>query len=244
MKRFAALILAAILCMSVVSVASAQTFRKGAFGSAVLKIQQYLNTAGYGDITENGKYGDATYNAVVLFQKNNKLKADGIVGPKTMKAMFGVTSLENHPGIDGVLRVGYTGPTVRAAQTRLKNLGYNVKPDGVYGKQTQLAVVAFQKNNGLYPDGAIGPATMTKLYDSSAIGVPHVKIYRTLRRGSSGGEVKTLQTKLKALGYYSGNITGYYNADTELAVILFQRDNGLTDDGVAGQKTLSKLYGT
>ena len=244
MKRFAALILALILCMSVVTVASAQTFRKGAYGSAVLKIQKYLNAAGYGDITENGKFGDATYNAVVLFQKNNKLKADGIVGPKTMKAMFGVTSLENLPNIDGVLRLGCTGPSVRAAQTRLKNLGYNVKPDGVYGKQTQLAVVAFQKNNGLYPDGAIGPATLSVLNSSSAIGIPKVKLYPILKRGSSGTAVKTLQTKLKAIGYYSGTITGYYNADTELAVILFQRDNGLVDDGIAGQKTQAKLYGT
>ena len=54
--------------------------------------------------------------------------------------------------------------------------------------------------------------------------------------------MKALQTKLKEFGYYSGGIDGDYGGSTAAAVKEFQRRNGLTADGVAGEKTLSKIY--
>ncbi len=62
-----------------------------------------------------------------------------------------------------------------------------------------------------------------------------------LRVGSQGDEVKTLQTKLKRWGYYTGSIDGKFGAATKTAVIAFQKKNGLTADGVAGPATLKAL---
>ena len=59
--------------------------------------------------------------------------------------------------------------------------------------------------------------------------------------GSTGNEVVQIQQKLSALGYYSGNIDGIYGTKTKNAVIQFQKDCGLTPDGIAGTKTLTYL---
>lgn len=65
--------------------------------------------------------------------------------------------------------------------------------------------------------------------------------FATSKYGSSGEEVKQIQTKLKAWGYYSGSIDGVYGTQTVNAVKKFQQKNGLTADGIAGEKTLSAL---
>lgn len=59
--------------------------------------------------------------------------------------------------------------------------------------------------------------------------------------GSRGEEVRKIQQKLKNLGYYTGSVDGIYGTLTQTAVRKFQRDNGLTVDGIAGPKTLSYL---
>ena len=60
------------------------------------------------------------------------------------------------------LRLGSTGPDVKLIQSLLKRIGYNPGAvDGVFGAQTQQAVIQFQQNNGLIPDGVVGPATWT-----------------------------------------------------------------------------------
>ena len=59
--------------------------------------------------------------------------------------------------------------------------------------------------------------------------------------GSRGEEVRQIQTKLKELGYLQGNIDGIYGNQTKQAVTAFQRDHGLSADGIAGEKTLAAL---
>lgn len=59
--------------------------------------------------------------------------------------------------------------------------------------------------------------------------------------GSRGDEVKQIQTKLKRWGYYNGSIDGIYGTQTVNAVKYFQRKNGLTQDGIAGPKTLQAM---
>lgn len=61
------------------------------------------------------------------------------------------------------------------------------------------------------------------------------------RYGSTGNEVKQIQTRLKSWGYYSGAIDGVYGSKTQAAVKSFQRANGLTADGIAGPKTLAAI---
>ncbi len=59
--------------------------------------------------------------------------------------------------------------------------------------------------------------------------------------GSRGDEVRQIQRKLKSLGLYKGNIDGIYGTATRDAVRQFQRNCGITVDGIAGPKTLLYL---
>ena len=63
-----------------------------------------------------------------------------------------------------------------------------------------------------------------------------------LGSGSQGQMVADLQTRLQALGYYTGKIDGDYGSGTKAAVKAFQQVNNLDADGIAGQKTLAVLY--
>lgn len=62
-----------------------------------------------------------------------------------------------------------------------------------------------------------------------------------LKNGSKGTLVKTVQTKLKNWGYYTGSVDGVYGPKTVAAVKYFQRKNGLTQDGVVGAKTAAAM---
>lgn len=59
--------------------------------------------------------------------------------------------------------------------------------------------------------------------------------------GMQGESVRQVQRKLKQWGYYDGAIDGVFGQGTYDAVVLFQRRNGLTADGVAGEKTLAAM---
>ncbi|MGE4283817.1 MAG: peptidoglycan-binding protein [Clostridia bacterium] len=62
-----------------------------------------------------------------------------------------------------------------------------------------------------------------------------------MKVGSTGTEVKDLQLRLKELGYFHANTTGYYGSITKGSVIQFQKDKGLLVDGIAGPQTLGAL---
>jgi len=78
--------------------------------------------------------------------------------------------------------------------------------------------------------------------DSNA---PAEASYTTLTKGSEGPAVTKLQQALANLGYLSAaDVTGTYTTATEKAVIAFQKAKGLTQDGIAGEKTQHALYNT
>jgi peptidoglycan hydrolase-like protein with peptidoglycan-binding domain len=137
------------------------------------------------------------------------------------------------------LEEGSTGDQVKKLQNRLKELGYfNGSVDGKYGEGTMAAVMAFQLRNNLTVDGKAGPATQRLLYGSKA----NIS-YASMREGDEGNAVKNLQYTLYELGYYDGAIDGKYGQTTADAVRAFQIQNKLTPvDGVAGSKTLAKMY--
>ena len=163
-----------------------------------------------------------------------------------------------------VMRKGTKSPEVTRLQNRLKELGYYTGvSDGVYSDAVVTAVKDFQKKSGLTQDGVAGLTTQQALYSDFAVsiatpaptetpmpGTPAPIVLstapslQTLKTGSRGDLVKALQTKLKELGYYTGAIDGEYGGSTASAVKEYQRRNGLTADGVAGEKTLQKLYGS
>ena len=64
----------------------------------------------------------------------------------------------------------------------------------------------------------------------------------TLKYGMSSNDVVKLQQRLKELGYFSANCTGYFGSITLTAVKSFQRENSLDVDGIAGPLTLKALF--
>ena len=73
------------------------------------------------------------------------------------------------------------------------------------------------------------------------ISVTSVCVSALSKMGSRSQEVRDIQTVLKKWGYYNGNIDGIFGTATKKAVVSFQKNNGLTPDGIVGQKTLAAL---
>lgn len=63
----------------------------------------------------------------------------------------------------------------------------------------------------------------------------------TLKKGSSGSDVEKIQSRLKQWGYYDGPVDGVFGQATEDAVKFFQRRNGITADGVVGDRTAAAI---
>ena len=71
--------------------------------------------------------------------------------------------------------------------------------------------------------------------------VPGGETQTLSKLGSSGKEVTAIQDALRDRGLFQGESTGYYGTKTQAAVKQFQRQKGLTVDGIAGPQTLSAL---
>ena len=237
-----------------------RTLREGMGGQDVLYTQDRLAALGYLTGISDGQYGAATKAAVLAFQKKNGLSADGVLGTNTRKRLFseGAIGAKETSQPDGVgerkLTLGMKGDDVKSVQKKLIALGYLTgKADGVYGTATESAIRRFQTRNGLTSDGICGEDTVKALYSSTAIDagssvtpspkpVDESAPTRILRPGMSGDDVKSVQSRLKALGYYTGTVDGNYGTGTMAAVASFQLRNNLSADGVAGKRTYKKLY--
>ena len=201
-------------------------------GPDVTAVQERLYQMGY--IIEKkyltGYFGDITKEAVIAFQKNNGLTADGKVGMKTTETLYSPDAKAN------ILSFGEESDIVLKYQQKLASLAYlTTTPDGKYGKDTAAAVKLFQEKNALIVDGYLGPATRD-LIDSGEAQPNALSI------GDSGNTVKNVQKMLvQANCLTSKSTTGYYGSVTEAAVRLFQATNKLSIDGKAGKQTIGLL---
>ena len=114
---------------------------------------------------------------------------------------------------------------VEYLQMSLVSLGYSIGPygiDGNFGGGTEEAVYEFQADNNLQEDGKVGNDTWNAIKD----------------------HIIPIQEKLIEKGYNVGSCgaDGIYGYSTVEAVKNFQRDNGLTVDGIAGPDTQDVLF--
>ena len=143
------------------------------------------------------------------------------------------------------IRENTNGETVKSVQTKLKALKYYTgEITGNAGPKTVAAIKKFQSDHGLTADGIAGPQTLAKIdavYNAKNGDDTDKSVGGGLRLNSTGSEVRDLQKNLTTLGFYWAEITGNFGKKTEAAVKLFQEENGLTVDGVAGTKTLKAI---
>lgn len=146
-------------------------FRQGDTGDCVIGIQNHLNRFGHG-VAVDGDFGPATHQAVVNFQNNRGLGADGIVGAKTWAAFHGTqivpppspppAALPDASNLP-MIAMGDRGDTVKFLQERLRAHGHSVKIDGDFGPHTRARVQIHQAAWKLIPDGIVGQKTWPSL---------------------------------------------------------------------------------
>ena len=226
----------------------------GSRGDSVRALQEKLNALGYNCGAPDGIFGSGTVSAVKAFQRDKGLSADGIAGSRTLDAINGSAPSENTgstPANYTMLKKGSRGSDVKELQQRLNELDYSCgTPDGIFGAGTEEAVRKFQRVNGLTADGIAGPATQAKLYgsgaaenDGSGVADSDFTLTRTLEKGSTGNDVKTVQKRLNQLGFDCGTPDGNYGSGTMRAAIGYQITRGLDPDGFVGPETASKMFG-
>lgn len=141
-----------------------------------------------------------------------------------------------------ILKKGCSGGKAIDIQRRLRLLGYELgkaELDGIYGPDTERAVKKFQQDRSLLVTGIVDQETWQELVDAGyKIGdrLLYLK-YPPFR----GDDVKTLQFWLKSLGFYSYNENGIFCERTHKALLEFQRNMNIPDDGIVGEETLRHL---
>src|ERR1044072_1891802 len=151
------------------------SLRQGDRGAAVTEIRAALSALGLLEGADAdrgaGRHGVADFfddqldQAVRAFQQHRGLLVDGVVGEATYLALkeasyrLGARMLAHQFGAP------MYGDDVATLQARLQDLGfYTDMVDGHFGLQTHNALMSYQREYGLYPDGICGPETLRSLY--------------------------------------------------------------------------------
>ncbi len=139
-------------------------------------------------------------------------------------------------------RRGDEGEPVRDIQTRLAALGFSTAPDspGTFGEATKLAVQGFQHTRGLPADGIVGPDTWRNLV-AAGYKLGDRLVYHRIPM-MRGDDVAELQRSLNALGFDAGKVDGIFGPDTLTALLDFQSNRGIAEDGIAGREVAAELH--
>lgn len=202
--------------------------RPGMQHPVVVKLQERLMMLGFMDTDEpTDLYGDVTMNAVKIYQRQNKLAQDGVIGPNTLKAILSPEAKYYAAQKED------EGDDIGRIQQRLYELGYLATADmvtGHFGDSTETAVKKMQEVNALDQDGKVGRKTMNLLYSEEV--KPNM-----LSFGETSDVVLAAQKRLKLLGYMTSEPDGNYGNDTVMAVKQFQSRNDQVVDGYLGPST-------
>jgi N-acetylmuramoyl-L-alanine amidase len=137
--------------------------RQGDSGERVRDVQRRLRALANPGLAVDGHFSEQTRQAVLRFQQERGLGADGIVGSETWRNL-----------VEAGWRLGtrllwysqqmMRGDDVRELQHRLNQLGFDAgTEDGIFGPLARAAVEDFQRNVGLAVDGVAGPETIAML---------------------------------------------------------------------------------
>ncbi len=142
-------------------IGGARVLKFGVNGADVRVLQNLLDGLGYEVGGIDGFFGSRTDAAVHRFQASVGLTADGLVGRETKTALSG---LSRGDADSEILVIGSRGESVRDLQRHLNEFGFGAgSADGIFGPITLRAVLKFQRANGLWVDGLVGPKTKAAL---------------------------------------------------------------------------------
>ena len=209
-----------------------EIIRIGTRNWIVKDLQARLMQLGFMDNDEpTDYYGEVTAAAVKVYQRQNKLPQDGIVGESTLKAIMD----ENAHYYTA--QEGDSGTDIQTLQQRLYQLGYLAQTadvNGTFDGKTLAAVQKFQQMNGLGQDGKVGLKTMNLIYSDEV--KPNMVVY-----GEKSDIVMAAQQRLKELGYLTGEADGNFGLGTVMAIKEFQSRNNQVVDGYLGPGTRDAL---
>lgn len=187
--------------------------------------------------TNYSNLNNGIYGAMNQAVQGRSEQAEGHTAAQMSASNAGDTGVILTLSSSSVLQKGSRGDEVKELQQNLTTLGYDTKgTDGIFGNDTEAAVIAFQKAYSLTADGKAGPATQSAI--AKALDYHNKGI---LTVGSRGAKVSELQRNLTKLGYDTKGTDGIFGSNTKSAVIAFQRDYGLSQDGMAGKDTLNAI---
>ncbi len=228
--------------------------RFGDRGATVDLIQRQLKALGYFEGGVDGKFRERTLYAVTRFQQDYNLVSDGCADTATLTAIDAqmreaqITSLptenEQQSNAGDFLELGDRGRQVEFVQRRLQQLGYyRSQIHGWFDRPTQAALIRFQRDCGLSGTGTVDRSTRSALRQGNKQAAQAQQpVAAGLRRGDTGPGVRQLQSALKSLGKNPGLINGVFGAETEWAVLSFQRERNLSPaTGIATPATLAAL---
>ena len=144
---------------------------------------------------------------------------------------------------DSTLNKGITHPDVHVLQEKLNTLGYfnNGQFTDYFGDKTYNALIAFQRDEGLNPDGIAGNETFKRLSLKITQAEILPKDFVPIKEGDIGDKVVDIQKKLRDLNIYKTEINSFYDQTTIEAVISFQAANALPRTGIVDSATIIKL---
>ena len=144
------------------------------YDSNVETWQQQMKDRGW-DIDVDGLYGSQSASIARQFQEaKDGLDVDGIVGPNTWEATFDTST----PPFAGELFIYESGETlsydfnVETWQQQMKDQGWNIDVDGLYGPQSASIARQFQEEKGLTVDGIVGSQTWEATFDTDNVTPP------------------------------------------------------------------------
>ena len=141
-----------------------------------------------------------------------------------------------------IMKKNSMGTKIIDLQRRLKLLDYDLGAsdvDGIYGSCTEDAVKKFQQDRGLLASGIADRETWQELVDAGyKIGDRLLYLKNPPFRGD---DVRVLQLWLKTLGFYPFNENGIFCERTWKALVEFQDNMNIDDDGIMGKQTLHHL---